>query len=158
MATPPPKAPVSRDALLSVNISMLILTSLFIILRASLQISKRKPFELMDFFIYLAFALFVAMWTCYFAAIPAISRIYAVLGGLTPPYATMMEDAAYMLRLITSGQMCFYTLLFSVKMSLLTLYRKSLAGLDGIYKKIWWGLVSFCLIVSIRIESFIHEF
>lgn len=74
-------------------------------------------------------------------------HVYAVIGLEIPPYPTMMEDAALMLRLITAGQMCFYTLLFSVKMSLLTLYRKLLAGLPSLYQKIWWGIVAFCVLV-----------
>jgi len=75
-------------------------------------------------------------------------RVFAVLGGLAEPYATIIEDTAAMIRFIVAGQMCFYTLLFSVKMSLLTLYRKLLTGLPGVYKKIWWAIVSFCMIVS----------
>jgi hypothetical protein len=80
--------------------------------------------------------------------IPPMFHVYAVIGREIPPYKTMMEDAALMLRLITAGQMCFYTLLFSVKLSLLTLYRKLLAGLSSIYKKIWWGIVAFCILVG----------
>ena len=74
-------------------------------------------------------------------------KVYAVIGLEIPPYKTMMQDAALMLRLITAGQMCFYTMLFAVKMSLLTLYRKLLAGLPSIYRKIWWGVVAFCVLV-----------
>lgn len=74
-------------------------------------------------------------------------RVYAVIGLEIPPYKTLQQDAAIMLRLITAGQMCFYTLLFSVKLSLLTLYRKLLAGLPGIYQKVWWGTVIFCVLV-----------
>lgn len=62
----------------------------------------------------------------------------------------MMEDAALMLRLITAAQMCFYTLLFAVKISLLCLYRKLLAGLPGVYRKVWWGIVAFCVLVSVH--------
>jgi hypothetical protein len=62
----------------------------------------------------------------------------------------MMEDAALMLRLLTAGQMCFYTLLFAVKLSLLTLYYKLLAGLPAIFQRIWWGVVAFCVLVRPR--------
>jgi hypothetical protein len=77
-------------------------------------------------------------------------RVYAVIDREKPPYLTMMEDAALMLRLITSAQMCFYTLLFAVKLSLLTLYRKLLTGLPSIYNRVWWGIVAFCLLVGPR--------
>jgi hypothetical protein len=73
-----------------------------------------------------------------------------VVGREIPPYATLMEDAALMLRLLTAGQMCFYTLLFAVKLSLLTLYYKLLAGLPAIFQRIWWGIVVFCVLVGLR--------
>jgi hypothetical protein len=73
--------------------------------------------------------------------------VFAVIGREIPPYKTMMEDAALMLGLITAGQMCFYTLLLSVKLSLLTLYRKLLEGLPSIKKKVWCGIVVFCILV-----------
>lgn len=142
------KSPISRDELVRTNSAMLILTSVFVLSRAALHISKRKPLEFSDFFIYFAYALYIALWSCYISVVPPMFKVYAVLGGEIKPYATMMDDAATMLRLITAGQMCFYTLLFSVKMSLLTLYRKLLAGVAGIYKKIWWGILAFCVVVS----------
>lgn len=74
-------------------------------------------------------------------------HLYAVIGCEIPPYRTMLEDAALMLRLLTAGQMCFYTLLLSVKLSLLTLYRKLLADTPVIYKRLWWATVGFCILV-----------
>jgi hypothetical protein len=74
-------------------------------------------------------------------------HLYAVIGREIPPYKTMMEDAALMLRLLTAGQMCFYTLLLSVKLSLLTLYHKLLVGTPVIYKRVWWATVGFCILV-----------
>lgn len=97
----------------------------------------------------------VSYRSCYLITTPPMFRVYAVIGREMPPYKTMIEDAALMLRLLTAGQMCFYTLLFSVKMSLMTLYRKLLAGLPSIYSKIWWGIVAFCVFVS-SAESLHH--
>lgn len=145
----PPKSPITKDELMRTNVAMLILTSLFILSRVILQIVKRRALGLPDFFIYFAFFLFVSMWTCYIAIIPTMFRIFGVLDGATRPYATMMDDAGMLLRHITAAQMLFYTLLFTVKMSLLTLYRKILVGLPVIYDRIWWGTVAFCVLVSI---------
>lgn len=144
------KTPITRDELVRTNAAMLVLTSLFVLSRVVLQVSKRKPFELPDFFIYLAFTIFVSMWTCYILTIPPMFRVFDVLGGLARPYVAILDDAAAMLRLLTSAQMCFYTLLFCVKMSLLTLYRKLLTGMPTIYKKIWWCTVTFCVVVRSR--------
>ncbi|KAF7680468.1 hypothetical protein GT037_002119 [Alternaria burnsii] len=140
------KAPVSKDVLLCTNIVMLLLTSGLALTRAVPQIVKREPFELPDLFVYFAFCLFVALWACYHVVASSIYRAYAVLEGKTEPYATMKNDAIAMLKFLVTGQMCFYTLLISVKMSLLTLYRKLLAGLPRIYRKIWWSIVTFCVL------------
>lgn len=59
---PLPKTPITRDELTRTNIAMLVLTTLFVLSRAGVQVSKRKTFELQDIFIYLAYALYVALW------------------------------------------------------------------------------------------------
>lgn len=147
------KAPVSKDVLLRTNAVMLVLTSAFVFARAVLQIAKRKPFELPDFFVYFAYCLFIALWACYHVVTPPIYRAYAFMEGETEAYATMKNDAIAMLKFLVAGQICFYTLLISVKMSLMTLYRKLLAGLPSIYRKIWWALVAFCALVSMRSKT-----
>lgn len=82
------------------------------------------------------------------AVIPPMFRVYAVIDREIPIYKTMMQDAALMLRLITAAQMCFYTMLLCAKLSLLTLYRKLLTGLPSIYRRVWWSIVAFCILVS----------
>ena len=69
----------------------------------------------------------------------------------------MKDDAIVMLKFLVAGQMCFYTLLISVKMSLMTLYRKLLAGLPRIYRNIWWSIVAFCVLVSTKSQTFYHS-
>ncbi|KAF2641382.1 hypothetical protein P280DRAFT_399230 [Massarina eburnea CBS 473.64] len=80
---------------------------------------------------------------------PPMFRVYAVAMGDSKPYATIANDSATMLRMITAAQMCFYTLLYSVKLSLLTLYRKLLEGLPAVYKRVWWGIIGFCILAWI---------
>jgi hypothetical protein len=59
---PLPKTPISRAELVRTNCSMLALTSIFVLARAAVQISKRRAFELPDFFIYFSYILYVALW------------------------------------------------------------------------------------------------
>ncbi|EUC41051.1 hypothetical protein COCMIDRAFT_107241 [Bipolaris oryzae ATCC 44560] len=142
----PPKRLIAKDELARTSVAMLILTSLFILSRVVLQIAKRRVFGLPDLFTYFAFSLYVSMWACYVAVIPAMFRVFGVFDGTTRPYAAAMNDARMLLRHFTAAQMLFYTLLFTVKMSLLTLYRKILVGLPVIYHRIWWGTVAFCVL------------
>ncbi|KAF3043676.1 hypothetical protein E8E12_006132 [Didymella heteroderae] len=138
----PAKTPVSKSELLHTNAAMLALTSLFILARIGIHVSRRRALELDDFFIYFAFVLYLALWVCYRVVIDPMFRAYAVYSGQSPPYPTMMHDASQMLRLITAAQMCFYASLLGVKLSLLTLYRKLLKGLPSLYYKLWWGIIA----------------
>ncbi|KAJ4987861.1 hypothetical protein SVAN01_06591 [Stagonosporopsis vannaccii] len=138
----PAKTPITKLELIQTNAAMLALTTLFVVARVGIHIYRRKSIELHDFFIYFAYVLYLALWICYRIVINPMFRAYAVYSGEVPPYPTIMQDAAQMLRLITAAQMCFYTSLLGVKLSLLTLYRKLLKGLPSVYYKIWWTIVA----------------
>lgn len=51
-----------------------------------------------------------------------------------------------MQRLIGAAQVCFYTLLYAIKLSLLSLYRHLLHGLPALYRRIWLFIVVFCVL------------
>ena len=144
----PAKTPVSKSELLHTNAAMLVLTSLFILARITIHISRRKTLEIQDFCIYFAYIFYLALWICYRIVIDPMFRAYAVYSGESPPYPTMIRDASQMLRLITAAQMCFYTSLLGVKLSLLTLYRKLLKGLPIVYCRIWWAIVGVTVLVG----------
>ena len=127
---------------------MLALTSLFVFTRTGIHISRYKPFEVQDSFIYLAYVSYLALWICYRIVINPMFRAYAVYNGEVPPYPTIIYDASQMLRLITAAQMCFYTALPGVKLSLLTLYRKLFKGLPSTYHNTWWGIIVVVILVS----------
>lgn len=59
---PLPKTPITRDELTMTNVAMLVLTTIFVLARAGVHVSKRKTIELTDIFIYLAYALYIALW------------------------------------------------------------------------------------------------
>ena len=145
---PPAPTPITQTELIQTNAAMLALTSLFIFARIGIHIARRKSLELHDVFIYSAYVLYLALWICYRIVIGPMFRAYAVYTGERPPYPALMHDASQMLRLITAAQMCFYTVLLCVKLSLLMLYRKLLKGLPIIYERIWWAILAVVVMVS----------
>ena len=60
-----------------------------------------------------------------------------------------VHDAAMIYRYMTAAQICFYSSLLTVKVSLLTLYLRLLERTPAVYKKIWWGILVFCCLVSL---------
>ncbi|PVH99653.1 hypothetical protein DM02DRAFT_419300 [Periconia macrospinosa] len=150
-------APVSQHVLLRTEYAMFVLTTVFILARIAIHLSRRhKTLEFQDFFIYFAYTMYVGLWTEYIIAVPYLYRLTAFAAGEIEIYPTVTQDAGLMSRLIFSAQMLFYTCLFAVKLSLMTLYRKLLLGIGGVYYKIWWGIVVFivlswigCIITSV---------
>lgn len=144
------KSPVAQHVLLRTEYALFVLTTLFIFARIAIHFTRRKTFEFQDFFIYFAYAMYVGLWTEYIIAVPYLFKLTSVAVGEIDPYPTVTQDAGYMSRLIFSAQMLFYTCLFSVKLSFMTLYRKLLVGVGGYYYKIWWSIVCFLVLVSLR--------
>jgi hypothetical protein len=88
------KTPITKDELIRVNSAMLALTSLFVIARLAVNLSKRKPFELPDLFIYFGFVLYLVIWSCYIAVIPPMFKVFAAAYGEIPLYPTIVQDVS----------------------------------------------------------------
>ncbi|KAF2641901.1 hypothetical protein P280DRAFT_548513 [Massarina eburnea CBS 473.64] len=144
-----PNSTYSQAEVLRTEYALFVLTTLFVITRVVIHVSKRRTLEFQDFFIYLAYALYLGLWAQYIVAVPYLFKLSAVSSGEIAPYPDVTKDVAYMSKLIWTAQMCFYICLWSVKMSLLSLYRKLITSLEIIYSRIWWGIVIFAALAYI---------
>ncbi|KAF2745689.1 hypothetical protein M011DRAFT_426803 [Sporormia fimetaria CBS 119925] len=124
---------------------MIVLPSIFVAARVSIQIWKRQRMELPDYLIYNAFVCFLAMAICYLIVMPTIYGIGRVRSGLMRPGANFQNDRVFFFRMLFVTQNLFWISLWSVKLSLLGLYKKLMEGLPGIYKKLWWAVFAFCI-------------
>lgn len=106
--------------------------------------------ELQDYLVYTAFTLFLTMSICYLVIIHKIYMIGEVVNGLVDPWPSMKADILTYVRIMFVTTTLFWLSLWSVKLSLLALYRKLLEGLPEVYMRLWWGVFSFCLVVSGR--------
>lgn len=152
----PSKPFIELDELLHADYGLFVLTTTVVLARVAIHFTKRKTLELQDYFIYLAYILYVTLWTAYVKAAPILYKLNRLKNGEIAVYPTVVNDAGFVSRMIFVAQICFYTQLFAVKWSLLSLYRKLLAGLDRIYSHIWWGIFVFCIgVSSVQIRSFV---
>lgn len=85
------RTPIAEDELKRTSTVFLVLTTIFVIGRVIVHSTKRRNFDLSDFFIYFPYALFVTEWCLYFAVTAPLFRVYAVIYGEDEPYATMMK-------------------------------------------------------------------
>jgi hypothetical protein len=137
---------VTAGRLRGTAISIIILTSMFIIARFFARWYKVWRFQAEDFLMLLAFAFFLAMTIGYVVLIPTLYRVTAVEQGLAPPYATIADDALFMIKIFFCNSMLLFLTLWAVKFSLLFLYRRLMTGLPK-QMRWWWGIVIFCALV-----------
>lgn len=86
------RTPIDQDELKRTNTAFFALTTVFVVGRVIVHVTKRRNFELPDFFIYFAYALYVSEWSLYYAVTAPLYRVYAVVYGESTPYATMSKD------------------------------------------------------------------
>jgi hypothetical protein len=140
---------ITEDHLLQTCYAMLALGSVFVLARfVTTQLVRPTRFLVQDLWVYFAYALFVAMTVLYIVVIPTLYRITAVSEGQSPPYATILEDSNFLIRVFFTTAILFWSVLWAIKLSFLALYKKLLDGLHNVYIKLWWAVVVFCFLVS----------
>ncbi|KAF1930601.1 uncharacterized protein M421DRAFT_377665 [Didymella exigua CBS 183.55] len=136
----------SQGTVLKVAYSMLGLTSCVVLARAGLSIVKPKQLTASDFLVFTAFACYAIMCALYIALSPYMQRIYDVANGKRPPYPELQYEIVKMTKMIFAAPCMFWMTLWSIKFSLLCLYRRLLVGLPRRYRVIWWSIVGVCLV------------
>ncbi|KAL6705710.1 hypothetical protein ACN47E_006499 [Coniothyrium glycines] len=136
----------AQGVVLKVTYSMLSLTSSVMLARVGLNFFRPKRLTASDGFIFIAFAFYVTMCGLYIAVSPYMQRVYGVVNGTIAPYARLEHDRLMMARLILIAFCMFWMTLWSVKISLLLLYRRLLVGMPRRYTIIWWSIVTICLV------------
>lgn len=123
--------------------ALIVITSATVIARFSIRVCKRKPFQVEDVLVGLAYACFLALTISYLIVTPPLYRLANVQ---THPYPEMMDDALLVIKIFFYSTMLLWATLWAVKFSLLALYRRLMTGLRA-YIFLWWILVIFCALV-----------
>lgn len=84
---------------------MIALTSIFAIARVAIRVMRPKALAVEDYLVFLSFLLFLTMATLYIVVTPALFRLSAVISGTKPPYATMMADALFIIKIFFTNSM-----------------------------------------------------
>jgi hypothetical protein len=139
---------VTAERLRGTSIAMITVASLFCIARFTARWYKAWRFQAEDIFMLLAWAFFLSMSMSYVVLIPAMYRINVMESGKVPLYPTLLKDANLMIKILICNSMLFCTALWSVKFSLLFLYRRLMNGLPK-QMRWWWAVTIFCNLVYI---------
>jgi hypothetical protein len=135
----------AQGTVLQVAYSVLTLTSCVVLARTGLSFLRPRPLTASDSFIIFAFACYATMCALYISLSPYMQRLYDVVNGNIPPYPEMAEDNMTMTKMLFAAPCLFWMTLWSIKFSLLFLYRKLLVGLPKRYTFI----VGICVLVCL---------
>lgn len=128
---------------------MIAITSIVALTRVGIQVLRARKMMVEDYLIFFAFILYIAMTALYIAVTPALYRISDAMAGKIPMYAEMMDDSLFLVKIFFANTMIFWIVLWTVKFSLLALYRRLTIGLHKTYMYVWWGIFTFCAVTLI---------
>jgi hypothetical protein len=123
---------------------------LFFISRQIARYYKTQSFtpEMEDIFMFLALAFYLTMAGLYLSALPVVYRLLDYAAGLEPAWPTLYSDDVYMVEEFFAIDMLFWATLWSVKFSLLFMFRRLTNGLPR-YRTYWIAVMCFTVIVLI---------
>lgn len=126
------------------------LSVLFFISRQIARYYKAQSFahEMEDIFMFLALAFYLTMAGLYLSALPVVYRMLDFAAGLEPAWPTLLSDDVYMLKEFFAIDMLFWATLWSVKFSLLFMFRRLTNGLPK-YRTYWLAVTCFTGIVLV---------
>ncbi|KAF2844787.1 hypothetical protein T440DRAFT_547000 [Plenodomus tracheiphilus IPT5] len=144
----------AQGTVLKVAYSMLGLTSSVIVVRVVLNILRPRKITASDCFVGCAFAFYVTMCALYVSVSPHMQRVYAVKNGTAVSYKGLEQDRITMAKMVFASFCMFWTILWSIKFSLLLLYRRLLVGIPRRYTVIWWGIAIICPLTHVGNYTF----
>lgn len=139
---------VSKQQLLNTSYGMIALTSAFVLARVAIQVSRPKKLGVEDYLVYVSYAFYLAMSILYIVVTPPLFKISDVTSGKAPPYPTILDDTLFLIKVFFANTTIFWLVLWTVKFSLLALYRRLMVGLKSTYIMLWWAVFAFCVLVS----------
>jgi uncharacterized membrane protein YhdT len=123
-------------------ITSMTLAILFVIVRTVARWYKGKGFAAEDFFCWFALACFVTMCSLYLTILDPLYTSQAVAAGLIPAPPNLLDQLRFLMGRFYAIQLLFWVTLWSVKFSLLWMFRRLVIGLP-LYYRTWLGIVVF---------------
>ena len=124
---------------------MIVLATNFVIARYVIKTLKRHFWLLEDAVVILAWVCLSAMCIGYIVVTPAVYRIAEVVSGQSTPYATLKEDAEFMVKIFFPNTLLLWCCLWLVKCSLLLQCRRIIDRQPS-YMFVWWCIVAFSVL------------
>ncbi|PGH00140.1 hypothetical protein GX51_05953 [Blastomyces parvus] len=121
---------------------MISLASIVFLGRFGLRFWKSVGLQLEDLFVVLSWLSFLAMTILYLIVLPHLYSLTGFLSGEKPQYPEFVNDALFIKKIFFCTTLLLWVSLWSVKFSLLVLYRRLLSRLKTEIR-LWWVVLVF---------------
>lgn len=126
---------------------MLVITSLFAVARLTVSILRPKKFSWEDGFLLAAYVFFLVLAIVYTILVPLLFKLNALAAGELEPYEGVMDDILFLQKMFFVATPALWLTLWSVKLSLMSLYKRLMTGIK-LYERMWWVVIVLCVLVS----------
>jgi hypothetical protein len=144
-----------QEILRSTNVKALIIcmtiATISVVARTGARLFKQQDIGTEDYFCWLALSCFLTMCGLYLTILGPVYLMEAVGKGLEAPPADFLDQVRFLMGRFYAIQLLFWITLWSVKLSLLFMFRRLLIGLP-IYNRIWLGIVIFTVLAFVGCE------
>ncbi|KAG0645203.1 hypothetical protein D0Z07_8938 [Hyphodiscus hymeniophilus] len=123
-------------------ITSMTLAISFVIVRSIARWYKGKSFATEDYFCWFGLTCFVTMCSLYLTILDPLYNSQAVAAGVIPAPPNLLDEIRFLMGRFYAIQLLFWLTLWSVKFSLLWIFRRLVIGLP-LYNRIWLGIVVF---------------
>lgn len=137
---------VNLSALRATIYSILAVVTVVTAVRLYRPLRQPSTFQFEDAWMIVAYVWFLTLSVMYIVIAPPMLRVQDALSEKTPKYKEMTDDSFLVKKSLFFAAPFFWFCLWSVKFSLLALYKRFTNGLK-LYTRIWWGVAAFCTMV-----------
>lgn len=128
--------------------TLLVIPALAVLARFYMQWARRDQFRREDFIVLFAFAVLVCLGAIYIYVTPIVYRVANVGDDTFREYPGFLEDAVTQLKVTFASAILFPTVLWAVKLSLMSISRRVIRKQPDAVRRCWWALLVFVILVS----------
>jgi hypothetical protein len=128
--------------------ALIVISALAVFARFYMQWARRDQFRREDIIVLFAFVVLVCLDAIYIYVTPIVYRVANVGDDTFREYPGFEDDAVTQLKVTFASAILFPTVLWSVKLSLMSLSRRVIRKQPDLVRRCWWLLLVFVVLVS----------
>jgi len=146
---------ITEQSLSAIVIILLIIALAFAIPAFFIRWSKKRLFEIENDFLLFGILCYLVYMIDWLVMFPPMYRVNLIALGQLKIYASFKHDLNLYLRLIFISTLLSWSILWSIKLSLLLLYKRLMRGLPAQLR--WWWVV-FVFTIATYVFSIVTTF